>query len=376
MAFHIIRNDITKVTADVIVNTANPEPVYAAGTDAAIYEAAGADRLLVEREKIGIIERGEVAVTPAFDLHARYIIHTVGPIWQDGRHGELETLKSCYEKSLQKAVELSCESIAFPLLATGVYGFPKDKALKIAIDTISSFLLEHDLEVTLVVFDQDSFVLSSRLFQSIDEYIDNHYIDEQLISEYGSPMCLGSVAQAETRKARKPRWPGGRRRRGFFTDALMESYRKEEEEVEEQELSSETEEAEDHAILMSPAISLDELLAHADLSFQQLLLSYVDRSGRKDADVYRRAGVSRQVFSNIRSSEDYVPKKKTILALAFALELNLDQAQDLLKRAGYTLSNSSRFDLICRYCFEHEIWNPMEVDAILFKYDQPTLADA
>lgn len=179
MPFKIIRNDITKVRADAIVDTANPKPIYGGGTDQAIYQAAGADKLLAKRRKIGYIERGDIAVTGAYALHAKYIIHTVGPIWVDGNHNEFQILESCYAKSLQKALELGCESIAFPLISIGVYGFPKDKALQIAVSVFSRFLLENDMQIILVVFDKKSFQLSGQLVGEIDSYIDANYIRQK-----------------------------------------------------------------------------------------------------------------------------------------------------------------------------------------------------
>ncbi|MBQ2066349.1 MAG: macro domain-containing protein, partial [Clostridiales bacterium] len=188
MPFKIIRNDITKIKADAIVNTANPEPVYMAGTDAAIYRAAGEDRLLEARRKIGTIGEGMVAVTPAFDLDATYIFHTVGPSWQGGGHGEADTVRCCYENCLAKAAELDIESIAFPLIATGAYGFPKTDALLIATSAFSAFLTEHELDITLVVFDGESFELSGKIFRDIDELIDERYVEEQFECEYGMPL--------------------------------------------------------------------------------------------------------------------------------------------------------------------------------------------
>ena len=176
MAFKIIRNDITKVCADAIVNTANPKPVYGNGTDTAIYEAAGAEDLLKEREKIGEIKEGQAAATKAFALDAKYIIHTVGPVWIDGEHGERDAVRSCYENSLKTAKELGCESIAFPLIATGSYGFPKAEALQIAISVFSEFLAENEMQITLVVFDEKSFVLSGKIFSDVDAYIDENYV--------------------------------------------------------------------------------------------------------------------------------------------------------------------------------------------------------
>ena len=184
MPFKIVRNDITKVKADAIVNTANPNPICGSGTDLAIYEAAGKEQLLAERTQIGKIVRGEIAVTGAYNLNAKYIIHTVGPVWEDGDHHEFDILENCYRKSLQKAVELKCESIAFPLISTGVYGFPKDKALQIAVSVFSEFLLENDMQIILVVFDKKSFQLSGQIVGEIDSYIDANYVRNSHKREY------------------------------------------------------------------------------------------------------------------------------------------------------------------------------------------------
>ena len=157
MLFQIVRNDITKIKADAIVNTANPKPCVGSGTDSAIYAAAGKEVLLAERKKIGDIEPGTACSTDAFKLDAKYIIHTVGPAWVDGKHGERDILRSCYANSISLAADLNCNSIAFPLIATGVYGFPKDEALNIALAEIGKFLLIHEMKVILVVFDRTSF---------------------------------------------------------------------------------------------------------------------------------------------------------------------------------------------------------------------------
>lgn len=198
MPFKIIRNDITKVKADVIVNTANPEPRYASGTDVAIYKAAGADDLLAERKKIGRIAPGEAAVTAAFALPAKYIIHTVGPAWIDGQHGEYDILRSCYRKSLLLAEQLGCESVAFPLIATGVYGFPKDQALEIALSVIREHLESSDIHVTLVVFGRSAYQLASGLTDRVEEYIDENYVVQQTEAEYG-----GSVSGTSQQRRRR-----------------------------------------------------------------------------------------------------------------------------------------------------------------------------
>ena len=189
MAFKIVRNDITKIKADAIVNTANPGPTYMPGTDSAIYAAAGAENLLEERKKIGPIEEGGVAVTPAFDLDAKYIFHTVGPIWEGGDKGEKDIVKKCYINCLNKAAELGIESIAFPLISTGVYGFPKSEALLTATSVFTNFLAENELDITLVVFDNESFTLSDKIFSGVDQFIDENYVEEKIIEEYSADAC-------------------------------------------------------------------------------------------------------------------------------------------------------------------------------------------
>ena len=220
MPFTIIRNDITKVKADAIVNTANPEPQYADGTDAAIYKAAGADDLLAERKKIGRIARGEAAVTAAFRLPAKYIIHTVGPAWIDGNHGEYEILRSCYRKSLLLADQLGCESIAFPLIATGVYGFPKDRALEIALSVIREHLEASDLDVILVVFGQSSYEIAAGLTEQIESYIDEKYVSERTAEEYGDPLESFSEAGRRRRLWEREQYAGSGQSNTAPSDAV------------------------------------------------------------------------------------------------------------------------------------------------------------
>ncbi|MDO4834706.1 MAG: macro domain-containing protein, partial [Bacillota bacterium] len=172
MPLKIIRNDISKASADAIVNTANPQVAVGAGVDQTIYEAAGSRELLAERAKIGPMSPGQSAATPAFALDAKYIIHTVGPAWEGGGCGEREAVASCYRESLKLADELCCESVAFSLISTGTYGLPKDEALKIAVSEISSFLFTHDMTVYMVVYDRESFVISGKAFADIRSYIE------------------------------------------------------------------------------------------------------------------------------------------------------------------------------------------------------------
>ena len=333
MPFQIIRNDITKVKADIIVNTANPKPTFDGGVDSAIYEAAGKEKLLAERKKIGDIAPGEAAITPAFSLNAKYIIHTVGPTWKDGKHSELETLKSCYEKSLDLALQNNCESIAFPLIATGVYGFPKDKALQVATSVIQEFLFEHEMSITLVVFDRKAFELSGKVYSDVQEYISENYVDLSMRCE---SMMRRSERRVDTLSAPE----------ACTDESEMFAYSEE---------------------------SLDELLNSPAENFQEKLFSLIDNSGLDDVTVYKKANITKKVFSDIKTKKNYRPSKKTAVAFAIALELSLDETVDLLQRAGMALSPSSKFDLIVRYYISHGIYDMMEINLTLFKNQQECL---
>ncbi len=373
MAFKIVRNDITKVAADAIVNTANPDPVYAAGVDGAIYAAAGAEALLAEREKIGEMNVGQAAVTPAFALDAKYIIHTVGPAWVDGKHGEFDDLRRCYENSLKLAKERDCESIAFPLIATGVYGFPKAEALRIAISVFSDFLMKTDMEIILVVFDKESFVLSDKVFSDVDSYIDENYASEQIREEYGSEEAYKTLSGN-----RLGRLFGNRRRSGRSDTAAASVLYMDEDYLPE---STEDEEAASMAMSM-PATSekraqssLDDRVSHVADTWQESLFHIIDEKGYTDTEVYKRANVDRKLFSKIRGNTAYQPKKITAVAFALALRLNLDETKDLLGRAGYALSPSSVFDLIIEYFIEHGVYDTYTINLALFEHDQPILGE-
>lgn len=366
MPFQIIRNDITKVKADAIVNTANPKPVIGSGTDSAIYKAAGEKLLLKERQKIGDIAPGQVAHTDAFHLDAKYVIHTVGPAWVDGDHGERDLLHSCYEKSLAKAAELSCKSIAFPLIATGVYGFPKDEALQIALAEINRFLMSHDMKVILVVFDRKAFELSGKLVGDIEEYIDEHGAEKLREEEYGGDY-------GNERRMRRARYLESTMILGAPSDAF-------EEEPDEDEAGDITEGAAVFADAMPAFLdvsgkSLDEVLGSTGDTFQQRLFELIDESGMDDVTVYKKANIDRKVFSRIRCKEDYKPKKKTAVAFAIALRLDMPTMLDLLSRAEIALSPSNKFDLIITYFITNKVYDIYEINAALFKYGQPILGE-
>ena len=357
MPFNIIRNDITRVTADAIVNTANPEPVIGRGTDSAIYKAAGKEMLLAERRKIGPIDPGHAVATPAFNLDARFIIHTVGPAWVDGRHGERETLHACYRNSLDLAAGLKCTSIAFPLIATGSYGFPKDEALNIALEEIGRFLLTHEMTVTMVVFDTKALKLSEALVGGIEQYISEHAAKSLLYEEYDGDLypdipCQGTLRRRPFNVPRMRPKPKPKADADYSDSAASEP--------------------------VFPDLTgrkLDDVIAETGLSFQQRLFELIDASGMDDVTVYKKANIDRKVFSRIRCKADYRPKKRTAIAFAVALELDLTSMQDLLARAEIALSPSSRFDLIVTYFFANRIYDIYEINAALFKYGQPTLGE-
>ena len=329
MPFEIVRNDIVNMKVDAIVNTANPKPIIGAGTDKAVHDKAGA-RLLLARKEIGNIAVGEAAITPAFDLDARYVIHTAGPIWKDGRSGEEELLASCFRNSLGIAKKKDCESIAFPLISTGSYGFPKPLALQIAVREISSFLMENEMQVYLVVFEKQSFELSEKLFKSVSSYIDENYVSDKINAEYKM--------------------------------SNLRSY----------ELLFEASDTPRYGTICSNP-NLDGMLENLDKGFSETLLDLIDRTGKKDSEIYKRANVDRKLFSKIRNNADYRPSKTTAIAFAIALELDLDETSDLLSRAGYALSQSSKFDVIVRYFIENKKYDIFEINSALFRFDQPLL---
>ena len=329
MPFEIVRNDIVNMKVDAIVNTANPKPIIGAGTDKAVHDKAGA-RLLLARKEIGNIAVGEAAITPAFDLDANYVIHTAGPIWKDGRSGEEELLAYCFRNSLGIAKKKACESIAFPLISTGSYGFPKPLALQIAVREISSFLMENEMQVYLVVFEKQSFELSEKLFKSVSSYIDANYVSDKMNLEYGTSKV---------------------RRRNYEDMLLHESSYE----------------------ITSKMPNLDGMLNNLDRGFSETLLDLIDRTGKKDSEIYKKANVDRKLFSKIRNNADYRPSKTTAIAFAIALELSMDETDDLLARAGIALSQSNKFDVIVRYFIENKKYDIFELNSVLFEFDQPLI---
>jgi len=338
MPLEIVRNDITKMQVDAIVNTANPRPIVGGGVDRAIHKVAGTE-LLDARKEIGDIATGKAVITSAFNLHARFVIHTVGPVWQDGEHGERELLSNCYDNSLQLAAENGCGSIAFPLISAGVFGCPSEVAIAVATQAIREFLTDHDMDVYLVVFDHKAFKISSSLFDDVQSFIDERYIEELLDEEY----------RGDYRD----------RRRNFETAGQPP--------------------AEDAYIdipmwMSKPKErSLEDLLNEVDDTFSEALLRLIDAKGKTDPEVYKRANIDRKLFSKIRNNPSYKPSKATALAFAVALELNLDETRDFIGRAGYALSHSNKADIIVEYFIQRAEYDIFTINETLFAFQQPLL---
>ena len=393
MPLQLVRNDITKMKVDAIVNAANSSLLGGGGVDGAIHRAAG-PRLLEECRTLGGCKTGQAKITGGYDLPAKYVIHTVGPVWNGGTHGEEALLAGCYRESMQLAAAHGCTSVAFPLISAGVYGYPKAQALRVAMDALSGFLLAHaelDMTVYLVLFGRDTALLGRALFPDLQEFIDDHYADEhtdsvyerarrqQLFSQSGAlpedqPDALpyglsGMPAEPQTSApSKKGSWLEKRRRKKDANALLTE------------------EAAADgavicHAAQAKPAAvppaakkdSLNDWVARLDESFQQMLLRKIDEAGITDVECYKRANLDRKLFSKIRSDVHYSPSKKTAVALAIALRLDMTETEDLLRKAGYALSRSNVFDVIIEYFISNRKYNIFEINEALFAFDQVTL---
>lgn len=326
MPLQIVRNDITKMNTEAIVNAANSSLKMGGGVCGAIFRAAGPKQLQEACDRIGHCAVGEAVHTNGFELKSKYIIHTVGPVWEGGGRNEEMLLRNCYRNSLKLAVELGCESIAFPLISTGIFGYPKEPALRVATEEIDAFLNAHDMDVYLVVLDKQSFGISQKLYESIEAFI-----DEQ------------EAAVLEERAGRYQ----DRREMEIPMSAPIE--------------------------IVEQQLSLEEFLEEVDESFSQRLFRFIDERGMTDAETYKKANLDKKLFSKIRNSPGYTPKKKTILAFAIALELDIDETEELLGTAGYRLSNSHKFDLIVRYFIEREQYNIFEINEALFAFDEALL---
>ena len=329
MPLEIVRNDITKMTVDAIVNAANESLLGGGGVDGAIHYAAGS-KLLAECKTLGGCKTGKAKITGGYNLPTKYVIHTVGPIYEDGKHGEKALLESCYRESLALAKEHNCETVAFPLISSGVYGYPKDQALKVAIDVISDFLLENEMKVYIVIFDKTAYKISEKLFSDIAEYIDDNYVDEH--TDY----------RRESMRLNMPMQP-------IMAADMCECK------------------------AMAADDDLDEIIKGIDESFSQMLLRKIDEKGMTDAECYKKANIDRKLFSKIRSDVHYKPSKPTAIAFAISLELSLEETEDMLKKAGFALSHSNKFDIIIEYFISKGNYDIFEINEALFAFDQSLL---
>lgn len=372
MPFQIVRNDITKMHVDAIVNTANLMPGYGAGIDTAVYEAAGVKELLAKRHEIGMIERGHSVITDGFKLPAKHIIHTVGTAWQGGFYGEEDIIRNCYRSVFQVAEENDIESLAIPLLASGNYGFPKGIALRIALSEIEAFMSNHDIELYLVVFDEKSFSLSSELYGDIDEYINDNYVEEKTSEEYLSFHQIHD----ERPLLSAPSFTGGAVANTFRKD--FEKGRKRKGTAKQAEVYADFEDADAcERICATPLAekSLDDVVKNLDKTFMELVFSFADERGMTDVEVQKKANLDRKAFSKLKCGTTKNPSKSTALALAVALELSVDDTKDLLSRAGLALSPCSKQDVIVQYFIEREAYDIYEINVALFEHGEQLLGN-
>lgn len=322
MPLQIINGDITKLKVDVIINAANSSLLGGGGVDGAIHRAAGRG-LLEECRTLNGCRTGEAKITGGYNLLAKYVIHTVGPRWRGGKYGEAELLASCYREALKLAAANRCESVAFPLISAGAYGYPKDEVLEIAVKTIGSFILQCDLEVYLVLFGARPKRTEREIADALHEFM------PLAVCEAPAEMakCIDFVHVAN-KKA--------------FAIGLHDE-------------------------------ELKRRLAYADESFSEMLLRKIDELGLSDAECYRAANVDRRLFSKIRSDKAYKPSKQTAVAFAVALRLPLEEAKELLAKAGYALSPSRPFDIIVEYYLARGIYDVHEINLSLYKFDQVLL---
>ncbi|MCH3950991.1 MAG: macro domain-containing protein [Acidaminococcus sp.] len=336
MPFTILRQDITQMKVDAIVNSANKDLSMGGGTCGSIFKAAGTKALQEACAKLGPIRIGDAVITPGFHLPAKYIIHTAGPVYNRLHSAQCEkALRSAYEAALQLALRQHLKSIAFPLISTGLFGYPKAEALQIAVSEIKQFLELYEMDVYLVIYDKDSFIISESLMGDVQSFIDEHYV--------------------------KTHEPPLNRRRDIEINALM---------IENRGLDVTHETG-----ALPEDKSLLEQLEHLDEPFNQALLRLIDQKKMKDSDVYKKANIDRKLFSKIRKGKGYMPSKKTILALAVALELTLPETDALLAKAGYTLSDSIKFDVILQYFIVNRNYDIFTINEVLFKFDQPLLGN-
>ena len=375
MPLKIVRNDITTMQVDAIVNAANSSLQMGGGVCGAIFTAAGAAKLQKACDSIGSCHVGDAVITEGFDLPAQYVIHTVGPVWHGGNQDEAQYLEACYRHSLELALEKNLESIAFPLIASGIFGYPKDEALSIAVATIGKFLLQHDMLVYLVVYDKKAFVLSEKLMSTVERYIDDHYVESH-IEERNLNRLDDYVIYPPTKE---PFGAVKSKKRTAETSATKEKALDESiVKTQEEEIVYESFNIRSNITLdkqVKPKRRLEDVVKNLDETFSQMLLRLIDEKGLSDVETYKRANVDRRLFSKIRSDKHYNPSKMTVIAFAIAMKLSCDETVDFLRKAGYALSPASLFDMIVQCFIENEMYNVHEINLVLYQYDLPLICN-
>lgn len=362
MPLQIIRNDITKVECDAIVNAANSTLLGGGGVDGAIHRAAGRG-LLLECMKLGGCKVGQAKITGGYKLPCKYVIHTVGPKWRGGNSGERELLESCYRNSLALAKDKGCDSVAFPLISTGVYSYPMSEAFKVAVDTIAEFLMNNDMLVYIVVYNKNALAAGSRLFADIAEYIDDNYVAKHSPYDHcrmGIPdesMPLPQTSFLSDENLGESVFLDAEFDDGVFSTPICS-----------------TSMASPKVDSFEDTQDLGDILKNVlDESFSEMLLRKIDESGMKDSECYKKANIDKRLFSKIRSNSGYKPSKPTVLAFCIALELSLAETNEMLMKAGFALSHSNKFDIIVEYFIKHNNYNIFEINEALFEFDQSLL---
>lgn len=391
MPFKIVRNDITKMNTEAIVNTANDHATVGTGCDSAVYKAAGHDELLNYREeKIGFVPEGDAFITPGFKLKAKYIIHAVSPLYLDGNQGEGEKLRSCYRKSLQIAKENGIKSISFPLIATGGFGYPKEEGMRIAVDEINAFLLSNEMDIFLVVFDTKATQLGEKIYPGLEAYIDHNYVKEAREEEYGDtyfgsmrpsePDCDRYLSNAQMIERRTRRNAEAQRREmpdcsaqsvppvGAVPKAGKPSFLDEALSIDEC-----CDEAPYFDFEEQHESKLQERMRHMSDTYSEYLMYLIQERNMENAEVWKRAIVDKKIFSKIKNNANYHPNKLTALCLCVGAKLNLDESKDLLARAGYALSPCNKTDIIFSYFIENEIYDMIELDIQLEEHGLPCI---
>ena len=360
MPFEIIRQDITDMKTDAIVNpTNNKLQPSSSGVCGSIFKKAGFQKLQNACQKIGSIKIGDAVITKGYNLGCKYIIHTVGPVWRDGKNNESTLLYNTYINCLKLAKYKKCKSIAFPLISSGNFGYPKDKALKIATNAIKDFLSENDMLIYLVVFDKKSFKISKNLFDSIKQYIDDNYVDAHKDKRYKQNIDILDDVDSSTvlYSMTKPKSKSKKSKLFSKKSSPIEI----------------NEEASPLPFEIDDEESLLYAQSNTEDTFSESLLKLIDESGLTDAQVYKKANIDRRLFSKIRKNKDYTPSKSTVLSLAIALELDINKTKDLLRKAGFALSHSNKFDIIIEYFISNNTYDIYTINEVLFAFDQNTL---